>query len=206
MEREGEGGADLLMSHHDVVEANGDWEHPPFSGELDEQGRLWGRGTVDTKASLFCILTRWKKRSGKASLPEGDVYIASGCTEEFSGEGAPLTAAWLKEQGVHLKFLIDEGGMILDEPIGGVKGTYAMVGVLEKGYGDLKFTARGKGGHASAPGRNTPLVPAGTVHGGGGEKISLYQPVQPGGAGNVPPPDSQHGLRHEAGICQPLAV
>ena len=47
----------LLMSHHDVVEANGDWEHPPFSGELDEQGRLWGRGTVDTKASLFCILT-----------------------------------------------------------------------------------------------------------------------------------------------------
>ena len=48
--------------------------------------------------------------------------------------------------------------LILDEPIGGVKGTYAMVGVLEKGYGDLKFIARGKGGHASAPGRNTPLV------------------------------------------------
>lgn len=31
-------------------------------------------------------------------------------------------------------------------------------GVLEKGYGDLKFIARGKGGHASAPGKNTPLV------------------------------------------------
>ena len=91
-------------------------------------------------------------------MPEGDVYIASGCTEEFSGEGAPLTAAWLKEHNIHLRFLIDEGGMILDEPIGGVKGTYAMVGVLEKGYGDLKFIARGKGGHASAPGRNTPLV------------------------------------------------
>ena len=107
------------------------------------------------------------------------MYIASGCTEEFSGEGAPLTAAWLKEQGVHLKFLIDEGGMILDEPIGGVKGTYAMVGVLEKGYGDLKFTARGKGGHASAPRPEHASGTAGTVHGGGGEKISLYQPVQP---------------------------
>lgn len=46
----------------------------------------------------------------------------------------------------------------MEEPIGGVKGTYAMVGVLEKGYGDLKFIARGKGGHASAPGKNTPLV------------------------------------------------
>ena len=31
-----------------------------------------------------------------------------------------------------------------------------MVGVLEKGYGDVKFVAKGNGGHASAPGRNTP--------------------------------------------------
>lgn len=148
----------LLMSHHDVVEANGDWEHEPFSGELDDEGRLWGRGTVDTKASLFCIFTAVEEKIREGFVPKGDVYIASGCTEEFSGEGAPLTAAWLKEHNIHLRFLIDEGGMILDEPIGGVKGTYAMVGVLEKGYGDLKFIARGKGGHASAPGRNTPLV------------------------------------------------
>jgi len=48
--------------------------------------------------------------------------------------------------------------MILDEPVGGVKGTYGMVGVIEKGYGDLKFTARSNGGHASAPKKNTPLV------------------------------------------------
>ena len=33
---------------------------------------------------------------------------------------------------------------------------YAMVGVLEKGYGDVKFVAKGNGGHASAPGKNTP--------------------------------------------------
>lgn len=47
----------LFMSHHDVVEATGTWEHEPFSGEIDEKGRVWGRGTVDTKASLFCLLT-----------------------------------------------------------------------------------------------------------------------------------------------------
>ena len=45
----------MLMSHHDVVEANGEWEHGHFSGDIDEQGRVWGRGTVDTKASLMCI-------------------------------------------------------------------------------------------------------------------------------------------------------
>ena len=48
--------------------------------------------------------------------------------------------------------------MIIEEPIAGVKGTYGMVGVVEKGYGDLRFTAKSKGGHASAPGKNTPLV------------------------------------------------
>ena len=33
-----------------------------------------------------------------------------------------------------------------------------MVGVVEKGYGDVKFVAKSNGGHASAPGKNTPLV------------------------------------------------
>ena len=47
----------LFMSHHDVVEATGTWEHEAFSGDIDEEGRVWGRGAVDTKASLFCMLT-----------------------------------------------------------------------------------------------------------------------------------------------------
>jgi carboxypeptidase PM20D1 len=54
--------------------------------------------------------------------------------------------------------VLDEGGMILPEPIGGAKGVFAMVGLGEKGYTDLKFTARSTGGHASTPGKNTPLV------------------------------------------------
>lgn len=148
----------LLMSHHDVVEANGTWEHEPFSGDIDEKGRVWGRGTVDTKASLFCILTAVEELMKDGFKPGCDVYIASSCTEEWSGEGAPQTAAYLKEQGVELALLLDEGGMIIEEPVGGVKGIYGMVGVVEKGYGDVKFIARSKGGHASAPGKNTPLV------------------------------------------------
>ena len=90
--------------------------------------------------------------------PEGDVYIASSCTEEISGEGGPLIANYLKDQGVHLALLLDEGGMIVEEPVGGVKGLYGMVGVVEKGYGDVKFIAKSGGGHASAPGKNTALV------------------------------------------------
>ncbi len=146
----------LLMSHSDVVEAGGTWTHPPFSGEI-EDGVIWGRGTVDTKGSLSCIFNAVEELIAEGYVPKTDVYIASSCTEEISGDGAPATMRFLKENKVKLRFLVDEGGMILTNPIGGVNGTYAMVGVLEKGYGDLKFTAKGKGGHASAPGKKTPI-------------------------------------------------
>ncbi|ABX43962.1 M20 family peptidase [Lachnoclostridium phytofermentans] len=155
----GKGNAEpiLLMSHQDVVEATGTWEQDPFSG-LIKDGVIWGRGTVDTKGSLSCILQAVEELIDSGYEPEGDVYIASSCTEEFSGDGAPSIVAYLKHRRIKLAMLVDEGGMIIEEPLGGVKGLYAMVGVLEKGYGDIKFTARSNGGHASAPGRNTPLV------------------------------------------------
>ena len=148
----------LLMSHQDVVEAKGDWKHEPFSGDIDEKGCVWGRGTVDTKGSLFCIFSALEELIWEGYEPECDVYIASSCTEEISGEGAPLIAKYLTDQGVQLALLLDEGGMIVEEPVGGVKGIYGMVGVVEKGYGDVKFVAKSNGGHASAPGKNTPLV------------------------------------------------
>ena len=44
----------VLMSHQDVVPAEGDWGHPPFSGDIAD-GKVWGRGTADTKASLMAF-------------------------------------------------------------------------------------------------------------------------------------------------------
>ena len=156
----GKGNADpiVLMSHQDVVEAGGKWEHAPFSGHIDPEGRVWGRGTVDTKGSLFCIFTALEELIAGGYEPEGDVYIASSCTEEVSGPGAPATVQWLKGHGVRPSLVLDEGGMILEAPIGGVNGLYAMVGTVEKGYADVKFIARANGGHASAPGKDTALV------------------------------------------------
>lgn len=144
----------LLMSHQDVVEANGKWEHDPFSGEMID-GAVWGRGTVDTKGNAFCFMQAAEELIEEGYQPETDVYLAGSCTEEWSGGGAPATAAWLSENRIKLGMLMDEGGVIMDDPIGGVHGLYAMVGVLEKGC-DVKFSAKGKGGHASAPGKNTP--------------------------------------------------
>ncbi|MEG2080758.1 MAG: M20/M25/M40 family metallo-hydrolase, partial [Oscillospiraceae bacterium] len=42
----------MIMSHHDVAPVSGDWEHEGFSGEIAD-GKIWGRGTVDTKTPLF---------------------------------------------------------------------------------------------------------------------------------------------------------
>lgn len=146
----------LLMSHMDVVEATGTWKYPPFSGTIAE-GKVWGRGAADTKCSLMAFLQAAEELLGEGYVPECDVYLASSCTEEIGGSGAPKLAAWLKEHGVHLFMLCDEGGSIIQNPIGGVKGHFAAVGIFEKGYGDVRFVARSAGGHASAPGKNTPI-------------------------------------------------
>ena len=147
----------LLMNHHDVVEASGEWTHPPFSGAIAD-GRVWGRGTLDTKGGLAMMLQAAEELIKEGFTPKRDTYFVTACTEEVGGEGADAMTRALKERNMKFHMVLDEGGMIVDEPIGGAKGTFAMIGVGEKGYVDLKFIAKSNGGHASAPGKNTPLV------------------------------------------------
>ena len=146
----------MLISHMDVVEATGDWKYPPFSGEIAE-GKIWGRGSADTKCSLMAFLQAAEEMILAGYVPVCDIYLGSSCTEEIGGSGAPKMANWLKEHGVRLFMLCDEGGSIIQNPIGGVNGHFAAVGIFEKGYGDVKFIAKSNGGHASAPGKNTPI-------------------------------------------------
>lgn len=147
----------LLMSHHDVVEAPGEWTHPPFSGDIAD-GKLWGRGTLDTKGSLWAMLRAADELISEGFVPYRDVYFESACNEETDGSGSDRISAVLRERGIRFFMTLDEGGMMMYDPIGGADGTFAMVGVGEKGCADLKFIARSAGGHASTPGRNTPLV------------------------------------------------
>lgn len=146
----------MLISHMDVVEAGGEWKYPPFSGTIAE-GKVWGRGACDIKSGLMAFLQAGEELLAEGYVPSCDIYFGSSCTEEIGGSGAPKLAAWLKERGIRLFMLCDEGGSIVQDPVGGVHGHFAMVGIFEKGYGDVKFIARSNGGHASAPGRNTPI-------------------------------------------------
>ena len=147
----------VLMSHQDVVPAEGEWKHEPFSGDIAE-GKVWGRGSADTKCSVMGFFQAVEELLEQGFEPEQDVYLSSSCTEEFGGDGCPKLVEELSRRGVKPFLVCDEGGAIVQEPIGGVKGCYAMIGVLEKGRGALRLTARSGGGHASYPPKNSPIA------------------------------------------------
>ena len=64
----------LLMNHHDVVEAPGKWKYPPFSGTVAE-GKVWGRGTLDTKGGLFAMLQAAEELAQAGFVPRRDIYF-----------------------------------------------------------------------------------------------------------------------------------
>ena len=150
----------MFMNHHDVVPAEGEWLHEPFSAEIVD-GKMWGRGTLDTKSGLWGMLQAADELAAEGFVPDRDIYFESGCNEETSGDGADAISRWMQENDIKLEMSFDEGGMAMYDPIGGADGTFAMVGVGEKGCAEIRFTAKGNGGHASTPGKNTPLVKLG---------------------------------------------
>lgn len=147
----------LFMNHQDVVSAEGAWTYPPFSGAVTED-KIWGRGALDDKGGLFGMLQAAEELIAEGHIPSRDIYFESGCNEETHGAGSDYISKLLKKRGLHFSLVLDEGGMIVHDPIGIADATFAMIGVGEKGALDLKFTARSQGGHASTPGKNTPLV------------------------------------------------
>ncbi len=150
-------GAVVLMAHSDVVPAAGEWDHPPFAGEIAD-GCVWGRGAMDTKGSLCALFNAVEELLAEGFTPPCDVYLASSNNEEIMGDGAPNTVTWLTDHGVKLDLVLDEGGAVIEAPMPGLNGKYAMLGVLEKGYADVRFTAVSAGGHSSTPPKGTPLA------------------------------------------------
>ena len=147
----------VLMGHQDVVAAEGKWIHEPFSGDIAD-GKIWGRGTADTKCSVMAFFQAAEELIAEGFKPCQDIYLCSSNTEEIGGEGAPKTVAELERRGVKPFLVCDEGGAIVKEPLPGFPGSYAMIGVLEKGSGDIKVIAKSNGGHASTPSKNSPIA------------------------------------------------
>lgn len=145
----------MLMSHHDVVAADGEWEHPPFSGAIAE-GKIWGRGTVDTKTPLFAIFSALEELLAEGYIPACNVWLGSSCNEEISGDGIPLALRYFQEQGITFELVNDEGGGVIDPPVGGLTcKKCAMAAIHEKGRHKLTLTASAEASHTNLTGGNT---------------------------------------------------
>jgi carboxypeptidase PM20D1 len=147
-----------LMAHQDVVSAeeNG-WTHPPFNGEIAD-GLVWGRGSLDIKNQLIGIMEAAEGLLKEGFQPQRTIHFAFGHDEETGGvNGAACIAMLLKERGVHLSGIVDEGGGIFEGNVPFTSKPAALIGIGEKGYLTLKFTAKSPPGHSSAPPKETSI-------------------------------------------------
>ena len=145
----------LFLAHQDVVPiapgTEGDWQQPPFSGDIRD-GYVWGRGSWDDKGNLLSQLEAVESLLAAGFRPERTIYLAYGADEEVGGlRGAARIAALLKERKVHLDFVIDEGLLVLDGILPGLKQPAALIGVAEKGYLSVVLKLSATPGHSSMP-------------------------------------------------------
>lgn len=142
----------VLMAHIDVVpvEETDAWTHPPFGGVIAD-GHVHGRGALDDKGPLIVAIEAVENLLAAGFRPPRDVYLSFGGNEETYGQAAATIAKTLAERGIVPWLVLDEGGAVVPAPLPGVVGTAAMIGVGEKGVVTLRLSARGEGGHASAP-------------------------------------------------------
>ena len=148
----------MVMSHHDVVEATGDWQEEPFGGVIKD-GKLWGRGTVDTKTPLFAEFTALEELLEEGFRFPVNVYLFSSHNEETGGDGALLALRYFQENNLRFDWIIDEGGAVIDPPMAGIDRKCAMMAVHEKGRCTAQLVAGKQQGHAGLEGgHKTPVM------------------------------------------------
>jgi carboxypeptidase PM20D1 len=151
----------VLMAHMDVVPiepgTEGDWTHGPFSGELAD-GHLWGRGVLDDKGPLIAMIEAVEHLIAAGFEPTRTIHLAFGHDEELGGaQGGREVAATLRDRGVRPWLVLDEFGIVADSLPPLSKSPVALVKVAEKGYLNVKLTARTAGGHSSEPPASTAV-------------------------------------------------
>lgn len=149
----------MLMSHHDVVEVSGEWEYEGFSGEIVD-GKIWGRGTVDTKTPLFAEFSAIEELLAEGFQFPCNVWIGSSHNEELGGDGIPTALKYFKENNIKFEVILDEGGALIEPPLAGMcSDKCGMVAVHEKGRIYLNCTAVQGNGHTSltAAAKSTPV-------------------------------------------------
>ena len=146
----------LFMGHLDVVEAKPeDWSTDPF--KLTEQdGWLYGRGTIDMKdgdAAMVESLIRLKR---ERFVPDHDLIVAFTADEEAGGDSngpAFLLKNYRELVDADMAINLDGGGGDLKNgaPL------YFELGTSEKTYVTYTLETTSPGGHGSLPGPDNAI-------------------------------------------------
>ncbi|HSG79046.1 MAG TPA: M20/M25/M40 family metallo-hydrolase [Acidimicrobiia bacterium] len=151
----------LLMAHQDVVPieagTEGEWSHEPFSGTIDGEF-LWGRGSLDDKGALIAILEAVERLLADGFVPETPLLLAFGDDGEIGGAtGARAIAEHLRSRDVRLDFVLDEGGVVVEDLLPGARAPLGLLGIGEKGHVNVSISASGEGGQPMAPPTSTAI-------------------------------------------------
>lgn len=147
----------LFCGHLDVAPVQGEWVHAPFGGEVEE-GKLYGRGTVNGKSIVITMLEAVRHLKKGGFVPRRDIYFALGSDETAGGKvGAAGLADLFRRRGVRFAAILDEGGWIVEDHLGAPDHAAAIIGLGEKQSCDFVLEANVKGGDSSVPGRRTAL-------------------------------------------------
>jgi acetylornithine deacetylase/succinyl-diaminopimelate desuccinylase-like protein len=152
----------LLQGHVDVVTTEGQrWSRPPFGGELDEEGWVWGRGALDMKGQVAMMVSALLRCLDHGQPPAGDAVLCCLADEEAGGS---VGAAFLVEEHPELfagvRHALGEGGGGTRDLAG---GRLYPITVAEKRGCRLRITVRGPGGHASLVHRGGTVARLGDV-------------------------------------------
>ena len=122
----------ILEAHMDTVSVQG-MSIPPFEPRL-EDGRLYGRGSCDTKAGLAAMMHAVASVHEEGVLPPCEVWLAAVVDEEFSYRGVVKLCEGLTAHAA-----------LVAEPTG-MRAVIASKGVLR-----WRIVVRGKAAHSGKP-------------------------------------------------------
>lgn len=95
----GDGPTVMLNGHIDHVDAGPpeNWPYPPFEAQIVD-GELWGRGSVDMKGPVACMVYAASFIKQLGITPPGDIYVTAAVLEEVGGVGTKHLAQHLQAQ------------------------------------------------------------------------------------------------------------
>lgn len=144
----------LVHGHLDVVPATAsEWMHDPFGGVVAD-GYIHGRGAVDMKDMVACMLAVLLDWAASGRRPTRDLVFAFVADEEANSS---YGADWLVTAHPELfedcaAAIGEEGGQVFPTPAasGEIVRLYP-IAVAERGTLHCRLTARGNPGHGSRP-------------------------------------------------------